>query len=167
MAEKYLCILAEIDVSASGIPEALQKRLFSRGFRGTQTMGIPMHITMGTFPCNEQADLVRRVTASAEHTPPFGIEYTHLGIFGHGGKVLFAAPDRNRELLSLRERFGPSDGWTPHTTLLIDEPGIIADAVREISQVFDPFTATVEALSLYEFFPSRLICRCRLGGNHD
>lgn len=55
-----------------------------------------------------------------------------------------------------------TDAWTAHATLLIDEPESIHKALDLISKEFHNMTATIQALHLYEFFPTRLIASYEL-----
>ena len=79
-----------------------------------------------------------------------------MGIFG-GSSVLFIAPDPNRGLLELKERFGDSYNWTPHTTMIIDKPENVIKALPLVMNEFTAFSGKVTSLHLYEFFPTRHI----------
>lgn len=159
--EKFLCVLAEYDRETERRVENIRQRLSGAGFTGRQTQGIPHHITLGTFPIAEKGSLGKSVKEAAAQTRPFSVAFTHLGVFG-GGNVLFLAPDINRELLACKERFGGSENWTPHTTLLIEEPLEVCRAMPLALEAFEEFQGRVESLSLYEFFPAGLICRYAL-----
>ena len=124
MENKALYILAGYDDPTERRLAGIQDNLYSQGFIGTHTKNIPQHITLGSFPLDQETRLVDLVRKIAKTTAPFTVAFNHIGIFA-GGKVLFIAPDISRALLELKERFGPSRGWTPHTTMLIDEPEII------------------------------------------
>ena len=65
--------------------------------------------------------------------------------------VLFVAPDCNKALLDLKEVFGTSYGWTPHTTMTIDEPGVIVQSFAIVMKHFTSFSGKITALHLYEF----------------
>lgn len=70
---------------------------------------------------------------------------------------MFVAPDPNYELIELKERFGDSYNWTPHTTMLIDNPDTIYKALPLVMNEFSAFDGKVTSLHLYEFFPTRHI----------
>lgn len=85
----------------------------------------------------------------------------HIGIFA-GGKVLFAAPDMNPPgLLSLREaiRVESRDTfpWTPHVTILQDDPETICKALSVLLESFHPALAEISRLHLCAFWPAREI----------
>lgn len=162
MQDKFLCVLAGYDDGTEASLSALQNGLYEAGFSGTQTRNIPMHVTVGTFPVEEEekaADMVRRIAAD---TQPFELSLSHIGIFA-GSKVLFVAPDGKRELLELREHFGASHGWVPHTTMLIDQPEEIHRALPVLMDSFVPSCGQITCLHLYEFFPPRHILTVSLG----
>ncbi|MBQ6592440.1 MAG: 2'-5' RNA ligase family protein [Solobacterium sp.] len=163
MDNKALYILAGYDDLTENRLADMQNRLYDRGFVGTHTRNIPQHITLGSFPVDQEQELIDLVQKTAEATLPFQVVFNHIGIFP-GGKVLFIAPDINRALLELKERFGDSHGWTPHTTMLIDEPDIILKALPEVIQDFSALEGTVSSLLLYEFFPRRHILSVELKG---
>ncbi len=163
---KFLCVLAEYDRETQRRVEELRQRLCAAGFTGRQTQGIPHHITMGTFPIAEKETVRRLTKEAAAQNGPFSVNFSHLGVFG-GGNVLFLAPDVNRELLACREHFGDSAAWTPHTTLLIEDPSEICRAMPLALEAFEEFRGRVESLSLYEFFPAGLICRYTLAAKSE
>ncbi len=162
MADTALYVLAGYDTETDRRLSALQNSLYARGFAGTHTRDIPQHITLGSFPPESEEALTKLLRQTAERTEAFEVTFHHVGIFG-GAKVLFVAPDANACLLRLKEAFGSSDGWTPHTTMLIDEPGAIMEAVPFLVEGFSAFRGRVTTLHLYEFFPARHILSVRLG----
>ena len=134
--------------------------LKTAGFVGTQTQGIPHHLTMASFDSAREDEINRMLRQVCGTTPCFSLPFHHIGLFGL--KVLFLAPDVNAELLSLHQKLslGQSDGengWSAHATLLIDEPEVILKALPIVADPFKGFTAEVKSVSLYEFFPARFI----------
>jgi len=156
MAEKQLYFLAGYDDATEAKLAGLQQSLYDCGFEGTQTRSIPMHITMGIAPSETEEEQKRFLKELCAETEAFDVSFNHAGIFS-GGRVLFIAPDCSMELLALRERFGSSFSWTPHTTMLIDEPDIIKHAVPKLLEGFSSFCGRVTHVHLYEFFPARHI----------
>ena len=152
---KILCVLAGYDAQTETYLAGIQQSLYDSGFVGTHTKNLIQHITLGTFSPVDEGMLIERMKRASE-TPSFELTFNHIGIFG-GAKVLFIAPDPNRELLSLKENFGSSDNWTPHTTMLIDEPDSIFRAAPFVSKGFKAFRGHVTSLHLYEFWPTRHI----------
>ena len=161
MENKSLYVLAGYDGITDSILANLQQQLFARGFLGSQTPDIPSHITLGSFDTSREAELIGKVQAVAKDTGPIKITFSHVGIFG-GAKVLFVAPDTNHRLLTMKEEFGDSDQWAPHTTMLIDEPEVIFRAMPVLLEHFKAFSGCIEYLYLYEFWPARLILREKL-----
>ena len=168
MAEKYLYVMAGFDAETEAKLAELQNLLYENGFTGTQTKGIPFHLSLGSRPADEENEewLLEIIHEVAEISFDFTVTFNHIGIFS-GGKVLFAAPDPEMELLHLNGRFDFSDdSWTPHATLLIDEPSVILGALPIVLEKFKPFTARIDKLYLYEFFPSRHIATVELGAKN-
>ena len=165
MDGKRLYILAGFDDSTARTLGDLQDRILAAGFMGRQTMGIPMHATLGSFPSapEEEARLCALLRELSARVAAFPVTFNHIGVFG-GGEVLFAAPDADGGLLSLKERFGPALGWTPHATLLIDGRERILEALPVALEAFRSFQGRVAALHLYEFFPARHILSVPLAG---
>lgn len=134
----------------------IQKKLYAVGLTGQHTKNIPQHITLQTYPTEQEGEVVQRLQKIAAETECFDVCFSHIGIFT-GGKVLFIAPDKDTDLIALKERFGPSFDWTPHTTMLIDEPENIQKALPLVMQAFASFNGKVTSLHLYEFWPTRHI----------
>lgn len=156
MADKILCVLAGYDEQTQARLAAIQNRLYENSFTGTHTKDIPMHMTLGTFSSDEEQALMPHLRQAAEQCSPFPVTFNHVGLFG-GGKVLFIAPDVSHELLRLKEHFGPSSGWTAHTTMLIDEPQTVYQALPLVMKSFCAFAGEVNTLHLFEFWPARHI----------
>lgn len=156
MAEKFLCIMAGYDAATEKRLSKVQNKLYESGFSGTQIKDIPLHITLGTAPVENEKEIVHLLQSVAAKQEAFDIAFNHVGIFG-GAKVLFVAPDSDEKLLALKQNFGDCFGWTPHTTMLIDQPDIIMKAAPVLLEMFSYFCGRVTTLHLYEFFPARHI----------
>lgn len=155
-AEKLLCVMAGYDRETERRVEAMRRRLTDAGYTGNQTREVPHHITLGTFDPSEEERVLMLVQEAAAQTGPIPVTFNHIGLFG-GSRVLFLAPDPNRELLTLKERFGASWNWTPHTTLLLDQPERTARAVPLALDGFTAFQGRIETLLFYGFWPARPI----------
>ncbi len=162
MDSKYLCIMAGYDDETSAKLDIFRRQVVDAGFPGTQTSGIPHHITLGTAPVELEAEMVERIRAAAAESAPFPVTFNHVGIF-QGSKVLFMQPDSSHELLTLQSHFGANYGWTPHTTMLIDTPENVVNAVPALLDGFSAFAGTVTRLHLFEFWPTRHILTVELG----
>ncbi len=156
MDGKFLCVMAGYDENTEKYLAVIQNKLYEAGFIGTHTKNLPQHITLGIFPIEEETELVTLVQRIAQETKMFDITFSHIGIFA-GSKVLFVAPDPNNSLFALKENFGSSFNWTPHTTMLIDEPNIIFDALPIVAENFSAFRGELQNIHIYEFWPTRHI----------
>lgn len=161
MSDRILCALAGYDAATENQLAIIQENLYAKGFVGEHTKDLPQHITLATFPASEETRVVALAEQAAKESAAFEITFNHIGIFG-GSRVLFVAPDTNRQLLDLQARFAPSDNWTAHTTMLIDEPELIHLALPIVAGQFRAFRGRVETLYIYEFWPSRLIAKYAL-----
>lgn len=151
-----LYVLAGYDDKTETYLSGMQKKLYDQGFSGRHTKNIPMHISLGCFPCEKENELKTLLHSKAQEISASEVGFSHIGLFP-GGEVLFAAPDANKELLALKEIFCGDTDLTPHTTLLIDDPDSILKALPAVMEDFSPFRGKITSLHLYEFFPARHI----------
>ena len=104
---------------------------------------------------------------AAAAASPVTVHFSHIGMFA-GGRILFAAPERNPELDLLHKACGSDSPqqypWTPHTTVLIDEPGTVHQALPLFISSFVPFTSRIVRLHLCAFWPTREIVSTDLAG---
>ena len=156
MSNKALYVMAGYDDKTEKYLSSIQNKLYERGFVGTHTKNLPQHITLESFPTDKELELKNLLQELSTQIKPFEITFNHIGIFG-GSKVLFVAPDTNCKLLELKEMFGDSYNWTPHTTMIIDNPDIIFEALPFVMNDFTAFAGKITSLHLYEFFPTRHI----------
>ncbi len=109
------------------------------GFKGIQTPGLPFHISLATFPLEKEREAVALTEKLSGDFSPFPVHISHIGIFAPG-KVLFGGPERNTEL-DLLHKACPANSdtqrpWTPHVTMLIDEPETICKALPLLLRPF-------------------------------
>ena len=158
---KALYVLAGYDDETEKYLAGIQNKLYLEGFEGWQTRNIPMHITLESFPTEQEEELIERVKKVASETSAFDITFNHAGIF-QGSNTLFIGPDANAELIALRKAFNEDIDWTAHTTMLIDEPETIYSALPIVMKELSSFRGKVTTLHLYEFFPARHILSVNL-----
>lgn len=158
MAESIYCVMACFDAETEKRLADLQNTLYAEGFTGVHTKELPQHITLGTFPLEsaKEGDTAALVHSAARSCAPFPVSFSHIGLFSDG-TVLFVAPDADEKLLALKAHFGACFGWAPHTTMLIDDPGRVTQALPTLLKGFEPFEGRVESLMLCAFWPTRHI----------
>ena len=165
MAEQFLTLMADFDDDSQAIMSAWYNSLNHAGFMGTQTPNLPFHISMATFPLEKEREAVELTNKIAGEFSPIPVHISHIGIFAPG-KVLFGAPERNAELDLLHNacETNPSQQrpWTPHVTLLIDEPSTICEALSVVLKSFNPFVGRIIRLHLCAFWPTREILSVEL-----
>lgn len=162
MADRALYLLAEFDEHTQRALARVYAALQAEGLTGRQTKDIPYHFTLGSREMGCEAELTERLRAVCAATPAIDVRLDHLGLFGL--TVLFAEPNMCFELLALQNAFFPSCGhgahpWTAHATLLLDDEPNLLRALPIAARSFEPRVARMECVSLYEFFPARLMER--------
>jgi 2'-5' RNA ligase len=164
MQDRLLYVMAQLDKETCEKMRGIDRLLYELGIEVKKPPKVPYHITLGSFELHQEADIQKRVEYVSRSLPRFSLTYNHIGLFHMS--VLFFGPDVSTELLALQRPFEQDrirqHEWTAHTTLMMDEPDIILKALPIVAEKFAGFHATVESISLYEFWPSRFICRCPL-----
>lgn len=165
MAEQFLTLMADLDDDSQTIMTAWYNDLNHAGFMGTQTPDLPFHISMASFPLEQEQEVIELAQKVAREFSPIPVHISHIGIFAPG-KVLFGAPERNTELDLLHNACetnpDPQRPWTPHVTLLIDEPSTICEALPLVLESFKPFVGQIIRLHLCAFWPTREILSIKL-----
>ena len=165
MAEQFLTLMADLDDDSQAIMSAWYNSLNNAGFTGTQTPGLPFHISMATFPLENERKAIELTTKVAGCFFPIPVHISHIGVFAPG-KVMFGAPERSADLDLLHNacETNPSQQrpWTPHVTLLIDDPPTICEALPVVLKSFYPFVGRITRLHLCAFWPTREILSVNL-----
>ena len=164
--DRLLYVMAQLDQETCEKMKAIDRLLFEMGIEVKKPPKTPYHITLGSFELEKEEEVKRRLDEICAKVPRFPLTYNHIGLFGL--KVLFFGPDVNEHLLALQKPFEDlrinEHDWTAHTTLMMDEPEGILKALPVVAEKFSSFHATVDSVSLYEYWPPRMICEHRLGG---
>lgn len=160
MGNKFLALMADLDENTQKVMSGWYKALQEAGFKGVQTPDLPYHITMAILPLDMEKEAVERMRKVASELETFPVHLSHMGMF-EGGSVLFAAPERDAVLNALHEALEfdvpQPHPWTPHATILIDEPQAIQSALPLVVKSFTPLLGKVTRLHLCEFQPKREI----------
>ena len=61
MAESFITLMADLDDDSQKIMSGWYKNLQDAGFVGTQTPGLPFHISLATFPLDEEKAAVEEM----------------------------------------------------------------------------------------------------------
>lgn len=167
MAEQFLTLMADLDESSQTRMGLWREQLQQAGLIGKQTPGLPFHISLAVFSPDKEKDAVCEMQRLAGEFSATPVSLSHIGVFA-GGKVLFAAPDMNTpDLLALRKAIrletAETYPWTPHATILIDEPEAICGALPVLLDSFQPFEGKITRLHLCAFWPMREIMTVDLG----
>ena len=167
MAEQFLTLMADLDDEAQALLSEWYHSLQEAGFSGIQTPGLPYHISLSTFSPEQEKEAAGIAEKAAASFAPVSVHISHIGMFA-GGKILFAAPEKDPEVTALRNACRSNAPqqypWTPHTTILIDEPEKVYAALPVFVKSFSPFTARIIRLHLCAFWPTREIGSFELKG---
>ena len=159
--KKFLTVMAVFDFETQQKLGEMQRMLIEEVGEGTQTMGIPFHVTLGSYPTESEADIVDKIKQVASNCARFEIELTGYNTFGD--KVLFAEPTRPRELIELRKcfEFDYANGfeWVPHATIFCGDRVEVIKARELLPEISEPIKAEIVGIELGEFFPPRKIIR--------
>lgn len=168
MAEQFLTLMADLDEDAQQRLSGWYASLAQAGFHGTQTQGLPYHISMGKFPLDQEEAVLARMKQISSDFSSIPLHFSHIGLFA-GGKVLFCAPERTPQLDALHDACieGAARGcpWTPHVSIRQDEQEMICAALPILLQSFYPFLGSLVRLHLCAFWPAREIASVELHGN--
>lgn len=167
MAEQFLTLMADLDEEAQERMSGWYHSLRKAGFTGVQTPGLPYHISLSAFPLEQEKEAAEIARKAAAEFAPVPVHLSHIGLFA-GGKVLFAGPEKSAEMSALQEACRSNAPqqypWTPHATILIDEPETVHAAIPVFVKSFVPFMARIVRLHLCAFWPMREIGSFTLEG---
>lgn len=165
MAEQFLTLMADLGQDSQERMAGWYDALRNAGFTGKQTPGLPYHISLAAFPPEQEQKAIAITRAAAAEFAPVPVHISHVGLFA-GGKVLFGGPEKSAELAALRDACKPDTPekypWTPHATILIDEPDVVYAAIPILMKSFVPFVGTITRLHLCAFWPTREIAAVEL-----
>lgn len=165
MEEKFLALMADLDDDTQELMSGWYGSLTASGFKGVQTPDLPYHITMAILPPDREDEAVALMKKTAEDFSKFPVHISHIGMFAEG-RVLFAAPERDDVLNRFHEatdfNIPQPHPWTPHVTILTDEPETVQQAIPLVVRSFKPVTGMVTRLHLCAFQPKREIFAAEL-----
>ena len=157
--KKFLTVYAVLDDETQQEFLGLQNKVLSLGFTGTQTMGIPFHVSLGTFPLDDVERLKQKIKSASTQLSEFEFRLIKVGNFNH--RVLFIEPEINSELKNLHSLFEGNfaDGyaWHPHITVFCGDDEQVVEAEQLLKREFKPGLAKIVGLELGEFFPTKII----------
>ena len=168
--DKKLYILAELDNDVQKKIMEYGKIIMDSGFIGKQTKDIPYHITLSSYSTEKEEYLKNLLENIVIEFDVFDISYSGFGLFNLN--VLYLNPCMNMNLLRLYEftkdeSLNRKNDLAAHTTLLIDEPENILKVLPKMVEHNKEISGKIKYISLYEFFPKRLIKRIELRNKID
>ena len=153
--KKFLTVMAVFDAETQRKLYDIQKYLIDNISQGTQTMGIPFHISLGSYPTDELTNVISEIEMVSKSVSCFDIKLMSYGNFAK--KVFFLKPEIPEELLILRKRFESdyANGyeWEPHATLFCGNEDDVTKAMSIAPELDFPILAKIVGIELGEFFP--------------
>ena len=159
--KKFLTVMAVFDDKTQERLAQIQSRIIENVGDGTQTMGIPFHLTLGSYPTESEVEVVAQIEKVASGAKPFEVLLVAYNTFSD--KVLFLEPTKPQELIDLRKSFERdyANGfeWVPHATLFCGEREDVVKAKSYLPEIKEPISTKIVGIELGEFFPPRKIIR--------
>ena len=156
---KFLTVFAVFDRETQIKLKSLQDKILDLGYEGSQTMDIPFHISLGSFPVECAKDLTDKIKTVCSQTKEFKIRLNNINHFNN--TVLFVEPAENTELQALHDLFDNNfaDGfpWHAHATIFCEEADKVARASEVVESVFEPFEAKIIGIQMGQFFPTKIL----------
>ena len=116
-SDKFLTVFAVFDDETQRKLKDIQNNILSLGEKGTQTMDIPFHITLGSFPIEDERQLKSRIKETCIQNRQFDISLNKINHFDN--KVLFIEPKKSKELKKLHDLFNMNyEGGFPYLSLI-------------------------------------------------
>ena len=82
MSNPFLCALAVLDACAQERMRALYRLLRDEGLTGSQTAGIPYHLTLAYYDASQEDSAWNRILAACRQQYAIPVRLSHVGLFG-------------------------------------------------------------------------------------
>lgn len=148
---QMIYVAAIPDAQTTDLILQLRAWLSAQGFPLVQDL-LPPHLLLCGYPASAAQDVLHIAAAAAERARSFTFTYSHVGIAPGSsayGTTLILAPEVNRPLLALRERFVHSQGWPLHTPLLTLPTQQLPQILPWVLPNINPFDARITALAVF------------------
>lgn len=157
MEEKFLTVFAVFDNKTQKKLKSMQDKILALGYAGTQTMDIPFHISLGSFPVKDEEELKSRIKKVCSTKESFEVDL--VGVNHFNNKVLFIEPKLNKDLKDLHNLFDCNfpNGfpWHAHATIFCGSEKEVVMAKELLQKLFKPIKAKIISIQMGEFFPTR------------
>ncbi|MDE5715238.1 MAG: 2'-5' RNA ligase family protein [Anaeroplasmataceae bacterium] len=161
--KKFLTVYAVFNEEVQNLLSTWQKDILCC-YKGTQTMGIPFHISLGSFPLECEQTLMNLIEETCDTFSPFKVNLQKISTFGNA--VLFLEPENHPLIMKLHSIFDGNyaDGFTyhAHTTIFCGTEEEVLKAKSILEEKFIPIEAWITEIHLGEFFPTRIILEKKL-----
>ncbi len=161
--EKFITVMAIFDENTQKLLQSIQDELNEQYGLGTQTKGIPFHITLGSYATEETDAIISRIINLANNTR--GVDVKFIGLNHFGNVVRYIEPEISEELIALHRHFDSDyangfDGWMPHATVYRHSEAKVIELSKQIVDKVGKLVNTkIVGIELGEFFPLKKIIR--------
>ena len=159
--KKFLTVMAVFDDKTQKALAKMQADIIEKVSEGTQTMGIPFHLTLGSYPTDSVDAVVEKIKSVSVVSKSFDVQLVAYKTFSD--RVLFLEPTVPEDLISLRKSFeyDYANGfeWVPHATIFCGNEDEVRRARALLPEFSEPISAKIVGIELGEFFPARKIIR--------
>ncbi len=164
MGEKFLTVFAVFDNETQKKLKKMQDEILKLGNLGTQTMDIPFHISLGSFPVKDEEELKSKIKKVCACKRTFDIVLTKVNHFNN--RVLFIEPKLNKDLKDLHSLFDSNFhggfSWHAHATMFCGNEKEVTMAKEVLQKLFKPITAKIVSIQMGEFFPTKMLAEEKL-----
>ena len=154
-----MTVFAVFDANTQIKLKNIQNKILELGYEGSQTMDIPFHISLGSYPIECAEELIEKIKSVCLHKKEFYIRLERINHFND--EVLFAEPIVNPQLQELHSlfdnNFADSFPWHAHATIFCGEKYQVDKARDFVENNFVAFDAKIVGIYLGEFFPTKIL----------
>ena len=94
VAEQFLTLMADLDEGSQTRMAGWYRTLREAGFTGIQPPGLPYHISLASYPLDQEKAAVETLRKAAAEFGPVPVHISHIGMFA-GGRILFGAQEKD------------------------------------------------------------------------
>ncbi len=161
--EKFLTVYAVFDEDTQVLLSAWQNEIL-KNYKGTQTMGIPFHISLGSFPVEQKQSLLNLIEIVGNDFSMFQVKIIKINTFEPS--VLFVEPEYHPLLMELHTIFNGNyaDGYEyhAHATIFCGTQEEVKLSKEILEQSFYSISAWIKEIHLGEFFPPKIYMKKQL-----
>lgn len=173
----YGVILYFDDRNSNYIDNLRNKVYDNRVNSHTIDSGIRPHITLASFECENISEFIDNLKDFLKNEKSFKVNFSSIGIFPFGKKVVYLSPVLDSNLSGIHQRFYESfdsedlnytvhylpDNWVPHCTIASRlDFNEVTKAVTTLQDEFKPIKAMVKYIGVIQGDPVKELACIKL-----